>query len=354
MRAAGIVKTFDWSEIAPGPWPAVLIGNGLSRYFSKDFAYASLYREASKEVGTRHHLTDEDKALFKALDTTDFEGVLSGLTTARSILNALGQDDSFLVKRYESIKDALIQTLTAIHPDQGFRIGMLRRLCDALASFDYVYTTNYDLLIYWAVIQRPTGFNDYFRSATCEMEGDWVCFSRPGARALELACNVLYLHGALHLYETRWGQTVKYTYSPEHGRLLDRFRASAAHHDPVSPLFVSEGTSAQKVAAIGRSDYLSFVFDHFIERQGPLVVFGHSLGDSDSHIAEAIADWDPTRIAVSVRGGDHTATQARLQALFPKHEVVLYRAASHPLADLGFPFGRPLRGTWADRMDLPV
>jgi hypothetical protein len=201
-----------------------------------------------------------------------------------------------------------------IHPDQGIYLPMLRHLKNALASFHHIYTTNYDLWIYWSIMRGPSGFNDYFRLDPCRVPGQWTCFSPVGARSLELASNVLYLHGALHLYETPWGQTVKLSSSVDEGRLLDRFANSNERVGPVAPLFVSEGTWEQKAAAIGRSDYLSLAFDHFGERQGPLVVFGHSLSDSDGHIVRAIEAGSPPQ-SQSASGEAATTRQRRRASL---------------------------------------
>lgn len=347
-------EPIEWQEIAELEWPSVLIGNGLSRRFSNRFAYDSLFREAMRSVEDAHALTGDDQSLFTALNTKDFETVLSHLARAQVVLKALGKEAGFLSERYASVKSALIDVVNRIHPNQGVLQGMLVRLRDALAFFENVYTTNYDLLIYWAMMQNPSGFNDYFRLANCRTAGEWVCFRRSDVSHLRLNTNVLYIHGALHLYEMVWGQTVKFTSSENEGRLLDRFRTRAALEETASPLFVSEGTAEQKMATIDRSDYLRYAFDDFVARGGPLVVFGHSLGDSDRHIVEGIAGWSPTTIAVGLRSPESLRQmEGRLEALLPVHQLLFFRAASHPLADLGFPFGRPVTGSWADRMDLP-
>jgi hypothetical protein len=50
------------------------------------------------------------------------------------------------------------------------------------------------------------------------------------------------------------------------------------------PVFVSEGTSEEKVERIRHNDYLCKMYRGFTEIQGDLVVFGHSLDQSDDHI----------------------------------------------------------------------
>jgi hypothetical protein len=333
----------DWSELQDEMWPNALLGNGLSSSFSDRFRYASLYDRASSE-SIDHPLNDADRAVFDAFETTNFETVLSALATTGLVLRAWSADDATVRERYESIRNALVETVRDVHPGQGGFLLMLPRLQSALSGFSHVFTTSYDLLIYWSIMQGQVPlwhFNDYFRTASCDVEGDWVCFERAGAERLEGSTNLLYLHGALHLYEMPWGQTVKVV-SSETGGLLDRFgQSSMGSHDLVAPLFVSEGTAAQKRRAIRQSDYLSFCFDRLSAIDGNVVVFGHALSDSDSHILQAMSAWSPRSIAIAVGPHQNPAVlYGRLAPSLQHHNVQLYDYASHPLGELGTPMGR--------------
>ena len=55
----------------------------------------------------------------------------------------------------------------------------------------------------------------------------------------------------------------------------------------IMPLFVSEGKSKEKLKAIERSNYLSFCYESLEISEQKLVIFGSSLSDQDSHIANA-------------------------------------------------------------------
>ena len=67
------------------------------------------------------------------------------------------------------------------------------------------------------------------------------------------------------------------------------------------PVFVSEGTSQQKVAAIRRSHYLTNVYEDVLPALGEgLVVYGWSFDERDQHVLDAIAANPPKRMAVSV------------------------------------------------------
>lgn len=66
----------SWDEVKGGfHGGSLLLGNGSSRAVWEGFGYSSLYERAS--AGIDHPLTPEDGALFAALDTTNFESVLS-------------------------------------------------------------------------------------------------------------------------------------------------------------------------------------------------------------------------------------------------------------------------------------
>jgi phosphoheptose isomerase len=91
--------------------------------------------------------------------------------------------------------------------------------------------------------------------------------------------------------------------------LLDTItrRWSFWHHVPV---FVSEGTSHQKVAAIRRSHYLTNVYEKALPALGEgLVVYGWSFDKRDQHVLEAIAISPPKRMTVSVFTGQSKSDQ---------------------------------------------
>lgn len=158
---------------------------------------------------------------------------------------------------------------------------------------------------------------------------------------------VLFLHGALHLYKNQDGRTFKKV-SGDHGNLLDLFDVQG---DAI-PLFISEGTSKDKVSAIARSDYLSFAHQRFSRHRGSLVVFGHSLTPAfDQHLIDAIRKWrryDPRRrsfqsvpdrrvIAVSVRPDDNPRSiielKSRLAVALADYDVRFFDSRTHPLGD---------------------
>lgn len=266
----------SWDEISDQGWTGILVGNGASIAVWDRFRYASLY-QAALSTEMSGPLTDQDQALFDAMGTQNFEAVLSALLTSKIVSGALHLDTRLIGERYESIRQALIEAVISVHiPWTSIQTRVLEQIRTALRAYDSVYSTNYDLLVYWAIMSgTPKEFPDYFWGANNSFDSGkteiWV----------KHPTRVLYLHGAVHLYRDTFSITFK-AKAEESWNLLEQF-AGRQQRDVV-PLFISEGTSENKLEAIRRSDYLSFAYEQFSRHEGPLVVFGHSLGESDQHL----------------------------------------------------------------------
>jgi len=163
------------------------------------------------------------------------------------------------------------------------------------------------------------------------------------------ATKVLYLHGALHLYRDVEGRTKKRGGEADRGSIL---RQIEDDHESV-PLFISEGTSVDKMSSIRRSEYLSFAYDKLVKHSGVLVIFGHSLTPKfDQHILDALARGEkrsywidmrekrshaPRRVAISMPSGTSSYQviheKAQLIRALPNLDLVFFDAATHPLGD---------------------
>ena len=99
-------------------------------------------------------------------------------------------------------------------------------------------------------------------------------------------------------------------------------------------LFITEGNADDKLNAILANDYLAFAYRQFECNDGPLVVFGHSLSESDRHIVRAMKEWGHRRIAVGIRSRDAAEIVARkvdLRKLLPQAELMFFDSSTHPL-----------------------
>lgn len=215
--------------------------------------------------------------------------------------------------------------------------AVLQAMRTEMRRYSHVFTTNYDLLCYWAIMCEGHAwpFKDFFWNE-CADGGSWTCFDPENTEVVVSATEVVYLHGAMHLVELPWGETAKLTLTPESGSLLDQFAVPDPDDKyPVVPLVITEGSSSDKMDAIRRSDYLSFGYDLLGRTAGSLTIFGHSLGDQDVHLVAGVARSDPDRsIAVSIRPGqDDDIVERKLQLMqaFPKASLTFFDATSHPL-----------------------
>ena len=146
----------------------MLLGNGASRAISNDFRYSSLYYNAESK-DREYPLLPEDKAIFESMMTTDFERALAALWTTEVVCKALGRNQtvSKVHERYESIQNALIGAVHGVHIPWSKLSGenVLNKIESALKQYKSVYSTNYDLLLYWAIMtENPKIFKDYFWS----------------------------------------------------------------------------------------------------------------------------------------------------------------------------------------------
>jgi hypothetical protein len=98
---------------------------------------------------------------------------------------------------------------------------------------------------------------------------------------------ILFLHGALHLF-VEDGEVRKHSWIRTNKRLIELIKEGFLRKR--YPLFVAEGKSNRKFAQIQRNGYLSYCLAKLGRIQDALVIYGHSLAETDQHILETIAD----------------------------------------------------------------
>jgi hypothetical protein len=298
----------------------LLLGNGFSLMFSKRFGYQSLLDQCD-------NLLDEDRELFKKLETSNFETCLNKLMSAIIINNLYGIEDNH-INSYERIKNSLIETIRKVHieheeiiwRDGFYAVSLFRKAKN-------IFTTNYDLISYWIFLSVNEGvtnqaerYGDSFNRV-----GNDLCFSELFTN--QTGKKIYYLHGALHLYEQ---DDVKKISKPNHRRLLEEIEDNFVLG--LLPLFVSEGNWVLKKKAIESNPYLRFCYNKLKQTKGALTIFGHSLNeDMDKHIADAINESEIDKIIYGIYGNDKTPSeiefeQARIKKIFENKEVIFYKS----------------------------
>lgn len=304
MRKEKIITYQQAIQQSEGTTRYLLLGNGFSMALFPDiFSYKRLFEEADfKKIP---HV----KRLFEELKTFDFEIVIRNLLTAPCIVKVYEQvfndDYSDLISRMESdanlLKEILVQTIAGKHPGKVNDIPEeYYHACKSfLAQFKKVYTLNYDILLYWALLHDDPvnhfDINDGFINPDPIFGCDYRVFDSPHSPTF------FFLHGALHIFDA--GTDVrKFTWSDTGIPLMEQVRD--ALDKGLFPLFVAEGTSNEKITKINHSAYLSKALRSFEsicdQAKGSLFIFGHSLESNDAHILHKIDEGKIRNIFVSV------------------------------------------------------
>lgn len=289
-----------WEEVASerNDWAALLLGNGLSRNVWDGFGYPLLFDKAGS-------LTTPDRDLFEVLGTRNFERVLRELASAIRMAEALGQDPRPYLDRYKSVQLALGSAVQAVHVKQrNIREGTLETIGRVLQQQEYVFSTSYDLIVYWAM--QAVGYQGLCDCFWCEQ----YSFDPTNCDVPTRRTPVYFLHGALHLVVMGSGLTRKLV-SGSLETILDQFGRPLDGDQQVRPLLITEGSAQHKLQGIEGNDYLSHALVQLGRCDLPLVVFGSGLGEQDQHLVDAL-NRNPSRpIAVSIRKEGRTEKEIR-------------------------------------------
>jgi uncharacterized protein DUF4917 len=318
-----------WEEVAGAEkWQALLLGNGLSINVWPNFGYGSLFDHAQDG-----NLTDEDRALFEG--TTNFERVLADLNIAIRTCDLVGVDTAPLYARYHSIQLALGHAIREVHlkrsqvPDTT-----LEAIRGVLERFEWVFTTSYDLLVYWAMGYPK---NDYTPFVDCFRWGGRCEFDPRRADIYVGQIPIYFLHGALHLVVGGSGITSKLK-STSIRTILDQFGQPLQGDPQARSLLVTEGSSQDKLRIIEGNDYLTHALQRLRECELPIVVFGSSLSEQDRHLADALNEHPERPVAVSLRPGpkrDLAVRQADIYGRLEAEKLMFFDATTHPLGMAG-------------------
>lgn len=314
----------------------LLLGNGFSIAASPRFAYASLFERAFGDQQTRL------RSVFDRINTTDFEQVSRALSDAIAVTSCYegsGAAIEAMTEDRASLGRLLIDVVSAIHPASAadLTLGQYRASAAFLGHFrtpghqGNIFTTNYDLLLYWATLEhwRTLGTGDGFA-------GQNLLWSEANA----LTQSVFHLHGALHIFEGEQGRVFKVRRGDDN-LMVDLRRMIEGGH---MPLFVSEGTTEQKSERIAANQYLAHCLEQLSEtcrsEDDALFVYGHALSDGDAHIVDCISGG--TMATIYVGALDIAAAREDLAALEARWREVR-RAAGGPAIELVvFPSGEAI------------
>jgi len=294
----------------------ILLGNGFSRACRNNiFAYDALFNRANF-----NNLSPYIRNAFTALSTIDFEIVMRGLRQAATIILLYQEDNHQLANQLridaDSLKEVLVSAIADSHPEMPSDIdNQSYAACKKfLNHFQRIFTLNYDLLLYWTLMQTEIKPNipcdDGFRKPD-DGEAGYVTWEPENTYNQ----NIYYLHGALHIFDA--GTKIqKYTWVNTGIRLIEQIRSALQSN--IYPLFVAEGESRQKLERIRHSDFLSKAQRSLLNISGSMFIYGHSLADNDSHIFRLLLKSKIQQIFISIYGDPHD----------PSNKQVITRANS--------------------------
>jgi len=306
------ILTFEQAldNSANQPRRHLLLGNGFSIACRPDiFVYRRLLEKANFDLVPKRL-----RKAFDILETVDFEEVIRALKYLAKLIELYLDDSSELKKIIEEeseiLKDILVKTIASSHPDRPNDISRdeYQHCKQFLQHFERIFTLNYDLLLYWTLMQEDIIPNlrcdDGFRKPE-DKDAEYVTWEPENTYSQ----NIYYLHGALHIFDAG-SEIQKYTWIDTGIPLMEQIRDALEKN--YFPLFVAEGTSEEKLTRIKHSDYLSKAYRSFIPIRGALFIYGHSLSDNDNHILRLIEIGKISQLYVSIYGNPEDENNIKL------------------------------------------
>lgn len=272
---------------------SLLMGNGFSVAFNKDiFTYNAL---ANFLKSSSDNLIN---TLFNTIKTNNFELIMRQLETTIALLEAFHAEKETIENirsSSETLKNGLIKSIQEMHPEHVFKVETEKSVaCSNFLEFyinsgGHLFTTNYDLLLYWVLMRNGIekncdGFGKELTNPNYKNEGEVAQYSELVWGPNKEQQNVHYLHVALHIFDGKI-DIIKEQYNIENF-LLDnvRQRINSGNY----PIFVTAGNGEQKLAHIRSNRYLSYCYEKLSKIEGSLVSFGFAFGEYDEHIIDAL------------------------------------------------------------------
>lgn len=274
----------------------LLFGNGFSMAYDRNiFSYNAL----SNFIET----TGDPliKNLFEKLNTKNFELIMQQLDNFCEIAEVFSDDKTLVPKiksAIEKLKNSLIDAVKELHPEHVFKVpeekstACINFLQEYLNNEGFVFSTNYDLLLYWVLMRNgaQNATDGFGRDLETELddehyiEPDELEYSELRWGKYKDEQTIHYLHGTLPIFDTGVN-IIKVEYDTEH-YLLQNVKERIDKKE--YPIFVTAGNGKEKLTHIMHNKYLSFCYEQLCEIQGSLITFGFNFGEYDTHIIDAI------------------------------------------------------------------
>lgn len=271
----------------------LLLGNGFSMaYDSEIFSYNALHDFVTK-------LEDKDlSTILEVLESRNFEVIMQHLDNFSALIAAFGGAPE-LKQRIDAasakLKASLLDAVKALHPEHVFTVPEAQsKACSSflkvfLDSRGSIYSTNYDLLLYWilmrnSIVEHVDGCGREPENPDEFVPSEEQAWSEPTWGKHRDKQNVFYLHGALPFFDN--GIAITKEEYDTYNYLLQKI--SARMEKGEYPIFVAAGDGHQKLKHIMHNQYLTYCYESICNADGSLVTFGFNFGQYDEHIIAAI------------------------------------------------------------------
>lgn len=251
----------------------LLIGNGFSAQY---FSYANLLTESGLEVG------GPIRNLFDNLGTVDFEAVVRSLEDAVVVERSYGNNEhaTELETDAQRVREALVQAVRTTHPEHRENPALnYGNPATFLRQFEKVFTLNYDLLLYWVILEQGR-LRDGFGLGETSANGRFR-----GPFREDAYCSVFNIHGGLHLFQDNVGDVHK---ALNGGEGVISTIANEITIRRRLPIYVAEGTWQSKLKKINSIGYLRHCLQALRQNTATVFIYGHSAAANDTHIYDAI------------------------------------------------------------------
>ena len=299
----------DWNDVKPGvffyPKKTLLLGNGFNLALLREEGLS--YRRLKDGLNSQDFHIQESIKTELENENNNFETLIRKLEEASRIAGVYGANSVEMDNDAIALREGLAETISNLHPLQERIVanGASRNCSRFLRKFSNIFTLNYDLLLYWVILNESMEgkFKDGFGRSN--PEGPLVWLNRDSQ-------NIFYVHGALHLYKQLYenfdsdfllGQShFIYKLVRENGSLLEQ--VSDNINSGRYPFTVVEGNQTQKLQTIIENVYLRDCMDKLKKLVGEVYTFGWSASiPEDTHIIHALGASKITKCFFGVRAG---------------------------------------------------
>ena len=274
----------------------LLFGNGFSMAYDNNiFSYNALSKfiEESGDPMVRN--------LFDRLNTKNFELIMQQLDNFCEIADLFSDDNTLAPKIKavsEQLKNSLIEAVKELHPEHVFKIpeekskACMSFLQEYLSKDGLVFSTNYDLLLYWVLMRNSAknAIDGFGRDLETDIDSETYVdpedleYSELRWGKYKKEQSVFHLHGTLPIFDTGIN-IIKVEYDTEH-YLLQNVKDRIDNKE--YPIFVTAGNGKEKLTHIMHNKYLTNCYERLCNIEGSLITFGFNFGEYDTHIIDAL------------------------------------------------------------------